>query len=434
MNKFQGKKVLFLGATGYIADLVLRAKKHGIYTIVTDYFENAPAKQVADKYYDVSTVDLAALEMIARNEHIDGVVTGFSDVNLDMAQQLCSKLNLPFYANHTQVENTTNKLKFKELCRECGIPVAKQYHITNSPSSADLEEIEYPVIIKPADSYGSKGISVCKDKNEFMQAYTNALKFSKTDQVIVEKFISGYDDVCMYYTIQDGYVSLSAMTDRDMNNQQIGKAPQPNGLFYPSEHLDQYYEQLHSNVCKLVKRLEIKNGTMFIQAFANEDEFIVFEMGYRLCGAAEYIIIDEENGINSAEMYINYALTGKFDGYSVKKMDNPYFKHYYCILLSLLKSGKIGKISGLTEIKKMPELVNIVEFYREGDIVENKTTGTLNQTFARMYVKGNSKEELLNSIEKIQKTLLIEDENGQNMLLEGIDCSKYRMKGLVSKC
>lgn len=434
MENFHGEKVLFLGATGYIADLVVRAKKRGLYTIVTDYFDNAPAKKVADKFYDVSTVDLDALEEIACKEQIDGVVTGFSDVNLDMAEQLCSKLNLPFYATHAQVQKTTNKLKFKELCSECGIPVAKQYHIKNNLSSAGLKKIEYPVIIKPADSYGSKGISVCKNDKEFIEAYSNALSFSKTDQVIVEKFISGYDDVCMYYTIQDGYVSLSAMTDRDMNNHQIGKAPQPNGLFYPSKYLDQYYKHLHSKVCRLVEKLEIKNGTMFIQAFANTDEFIIFEMGYRLCGAAEYIIIDEENGINNAEMYINYALTGKFDGYCVKELDNPYFKHYYCILLSLLKSGKIERISGLSEIKKMPELVNIVEFYQVGDIVEEKTTGTLNQTFARMYLKGNSREELLDSIEKIQKMLVIKDEKGQNMLLTGIDCSKYRTKELDSKC
>lgn len=426
MNDFKGKRLLFLGATAYIADLVLLAKKQGIYTIVTDYYKNAPAKKVADEYYDVSTVDLDELEKIAVNSKVDGIATGFSDVNLAMAQKLCEKLGMPFYANHEQVQKTTNKLEFKKLCRECGVPTARQYHIDSTLSESDLGEIIYPVIIKPADSYGSKGISVCKNEKELKEAYANALNFSNAAQVVVEQFITGYDDVCMYYTIQNGFISLSAMTDRDMNTEQKGKAPQPNGLFYPSKRLKQYYDQIHENVCKLIRRLGIMNGTMFIQSFANDQEFVVFEMGYRLCGAAEYIIINEENGINNAEMYINYALTGEFSGYDVEKKDNPFFKHHYCILLSLLKSGKIAEIRGLEEIRNMKEVINIIQFYNEGDVVQGSTTGTLNQTFARMYVKGDTKEELLNAIDKIENLLVIKDENNQNMLLNGVDCSQYR--------
>ena len=125
-------------------------------------------------------------------------------------------------------------------------------------------------------------------------------------------------------------------------------------------------------------------------------------------------------------MYINYALTGEFSGYDVEKKDNPFFKHHYCILLSLLRSGKIAEIQGLEEIRNMKEVINIIQFYNEGDVVQGSTTGTLNQTFARMYVKGDTKEELLNAIDKIEDLLVIKDENGQNMLLNGVDCSQYR--------
>ena len=77
--KLEGKKLLILGANPETADLVRIAKKMGVYTIVTDYNPNAPAKKVADKSYNVNGVDVDALEKLARDEQVDGLLIRLSD-------------------------------------------------------------------------------------------------------------------------------------------------------------------------------------------------------------------------------------------------------------------------------------------------------------------------------------------------------------------
>lgn len=418
MSNIIGKRLLVLGGTVSTYDVVLHAKQRGAYVIVTDYLADGEAKKIADETAMISTSDINALEEFALRKRIDGVFTGCSELNIKFVQQLCMRLKLPFYATEKQFDISMNKKHFKQLCRVCSIPVAEEYIIKDS---SQLNEIRnFPIIVKPVDGCSSKGISICNNNIELKQAYEDAKSHSVSGDIIIEKYIQGYDDVCMYYTIQNGYLTLSAMTDRNMNDLQAGKAPQPNALFFPSKYLEVYYEVLHEKVKKFVKELSLQNGTMFIQAFVKEHEFIAFEMGYRLCGANEYVIVSRENEINTLDMYLNMALTGKFDGWDNREKDNPYFRQKYCILVPLLKSGTIRSCSGIDKIRQMNEVIYIQQFYHEGDTILEQNMGTLNQTFARIYICADSDWELRNSIHKVQDYLEVKDINGNEMLLPGL--------------
>lgn len=425
------KTILFLGGTVAMCDAVETAKKKGYRTIVLDYFPNSPAKKLADKAYDVSTLDLDAVLSIAKENHIDGVFTGYVDVNLMPARIIADELGLPFYATKHQIDVTTDKLLFKQCCREYGIPVVPEYHLDSVLAAEDLSRIRYPVIIKPADSYSSKGVSVCGNEKELRAAVPLALAFSQSKKVIVERYMAEYPDVCMYLNIQNGVLSLAAMCERDMNQVQEGKAMQPNALFYPCRFIPLYYEQLEEKLINMIQGLGMKNGVMFVQCFVVDGELMPFEMGYRLCGAQEYILCSAENGINSLDMLIDYAITGRFEGWNAYACNKPQFRHTDVILLTLLRPGKIAKIQGLEELSAMPEILNILQFYHEGDEVASKAVGTLNQTFARIFVQGRDPKHLLQLIDYIQKTLHILDENGENMILPGYDCSKANVLRLL---
>lgn len=418
MSTLKGKRLLVLGGTISTYEIVLHAKRRGVYVIVTDYLPSGIAKRIADETAMISTSDLDTLESFAIEKKIDGIFTGPSEVNIKFVQQLCERLNLPFYATKEQFEVSMNKKRFKQLCKQCGIPTAKEYSIN---SLKDLNKVQdFPVIVKPVDGYSSKGISICHNKEELVHACQNAKNYSPTDEILVEKYIEGYDDICMYYTIQNGHLTLSAMTDRDMNHFQVGKAPQPNALFFPSKHLDTYMEVLHKKVELFAHELFLQNGTMFIQAFIKGKEFIVFEMGYRLCGANEYIMISRENGIDTLDMYLNMALTGKFAGWDNQKNDNPYFRNNYCILVPLLKQGTICSCTCLEKIKVLKEVIYIQQFYQEGDTVSENSLGTLEQTLARIYICAETEEALKKAIKKVQNLLIVNDINGNNMILPGL--------------
>lgn len=418
------KKILFLGATGAMYDAVERAKEKGMYTIVVDYYPNSPAKRIADKSYLASTTDADTILKIAQENEIDGVFTGFSDANLLPARLVADALGLPFYASKQQIEVTANKLLFKQTCRKYGVPVVPEYHLDGDLKPEDLKKIEYPVIVKPADAWASKGVTICQDEGELRQAVPYALQFSQSKRVIVERYMAEYPDVCMYFNLQNGELSLACMCERDMNQVQAGKAMQPNALFYPCRFIPLYYEQLEEKLCKMVQGLGMKDGTMFMQCFVVDGVLMPFEMGYRFCGAQEYILCSAENSINSLDMMLDYALTGRCEGWDAKACNQPMFSHSDVILLMLMRPGKIARIEGLEELRAMPEILKVIQFYYEGDELGDSSMATLNQTFARVFIQGKDPEHLLQLIDHVQNTLKVLDENGQQLLLPGYDCEK----------
>ena len=416
------KKLMFLGGTGAMYDVVRRAKNKGIYTIVVDYFTNSPAKRIADRSYLVSTMDIDAVLQIAREHQIDGVFTGFSDANLMPARRIADALGLPFYATADQIRITTDKLLFKETCRAYDIPVVPEYHLDSTLAPPDLDCIQYPVIVKPADAWASKGISICQNEQELRSAVDYALQFSQRKEIIVEQYMAEYPDVCMYFNLQNGVLSLACMCERDLQPVQEGKAMLANALFYPCRYIPLYYEQLEKKVCRMMRDLKMNDGTAFIQCFVVDGQLMPFEMGYRFCGAQEYILCAAENGLDSCEMMLNYALTGRCEGWDAAACNNPCFSHSDVILMLVMQPGKIAKIEGLDALRSMPEILEIIQFYYEGDTVEPATIGTLNQVFARIFIQGRDPDHLLQLIEQVQKNLKVLDKHGQPLLIPGYNC------------
>lgn len=419
VQSLKGKKILLLGAHTLMIHVIRKAREMGIYTIVTDYVKDAPAKQFADEAYDISTLDVDALIDLAREKHVDGVFTGYVDINLAPCRKVCDALGLPFYADLDLLDATMNKVHFKQNCRRFGIPVVEDV----PPECLDgtYDRISYPVIVKPADSYSSKGISVCNKREEMQEAIEKAMQYSTCKEIVVEQFIDvrEADDIYLYFTVQNGYLSLSAMADRLMNDEQYGCAPQPVGYLFPSKYIDLYFATVHEKLQRMITALGLKNGSFFMQGFVFNGNILFFEMGLRLSGGAGYLQIAKQNQIDQVEMHLRYALTGKFDGWDLKKYDRPKFPKPACVLVILLRDGVIQKITGLDEVLNHPNIFDIVQFKHEGDILAAR--GTLNQVFARIYMMADDMSGLKETIGFVKRTLKIMDENGQNMMLNLFD-------------
>ncbi|PAE25785.1 ATP-grasp domain-containing protein [Bacillus sp. 7894-2] len=412
---FKGKKLLILGGITHMIDVVETAKNMGLYTIVTDFSPTSPAKEIADKSYDVSTTDIDSLLKIAIEEEIDGVFTGFEDLNLWSAQELCEKLNLSFYATKEQLEITTNKKRFKEYCKQYEIPVVEEYFFENDFKEWDIEEIKFPVIIKPIDSYGSKGITVCYSIDELLKGYEKAISFSKQKKVIIERFIDNDYGVEMYYTIQNGQITLSAMTDRYVYSQTKESPPLPIATIFPSKHLNYFCDNLDNRVREMIKGLGIENGVVLIQSLINKDSFYIYEMAYRLSGEKHYQIVEKQTGVNLLEMMISLAINGSTFGYDITNYDHAYTPFPSCNLSFLLKEGTIDKITGLDVIEDMPQVVSYVRTHEIGDEVE--ITGSYFQMFIRINIVSSSFEDLSNVIRKINQSIRVISKNGKDMIL-----------------
>lgn len=412
------KKILILGANPETVSLIEKAKEMGLYTIVTDYTPDAYAKQFADKSYDVNAIDVEALVALALEEKVDGVLVGVAESLIPAYCEVCEQLHMPCYSTKEVFEVMVRKDYFKEQCRKHGVPTIEEYTIE------EIEQIVYPVIVKPVDSCSSKGITVCYNREELEAGIEYALSFSQSKKYIIERYMTG-DEVIQYYVIQDGNPIFVAMCDRYTYRGKENLVQLPTSYIYPSRYIDAYMQSADAQVKNMIRQLGIKNGSIFFQSFVDEDgEVRIYEPGYRLNGAQEHMIVSKVSGIDAKELYINLAMTGRVADCDLEPLSNPKPKQISCKLSPLVKVGKIAQLNGLEKIKKLSDVVSVNSSYRAGDEVTGE--GTLKQIVSRFFIVSDTKENLINTIEKINGLLEVLDENGEDMLMGKFDTEVIR--------
>jgi biotin carboxylase len=391
------------------------AKRLGAYTIAVDNTDDSPLKYVADKFYIANTADIKRIVEIGKIENIDTVMAGVSESNISFALTVSEILNLPFYTTREQWEVTSNKDKFKELCKTHDISVINEYKEITIEND-DLSNLHYPLIIKPVDNGGGRGISVCKNENELRIAYKKAMVYSKRKKCVIENFMDA-DEVSIYYTIQDGYISLSGICDRYLLKQE-GFAPIRYLRVFPSKHTKLINEKHNQKFHNVFKSLNIKNGFLLFQALVKGEELYPFELGFRIGGGEAHKNIAAATGVNPLEMLVRFSLTGKMSGWDLKADDTPYFKKWTCAIAPVLKQGKIKKISGIDEISKFPEFIDITRVYYEGDEIKEEHLGTLKQILATIFLVADTEKLLFNAVKRVIKNLSVVNENNESMLIE----------------
>lgn len=416
----KGKKLLILGGTALSCEIIKQAKKQGVYVLVTDYLKNSPGKKIADKSFMVSTTDIEAVLRLIKEENVDGLLTGFIDSMLPYYQMICERAGIPCYATAEQIDITTNKIKFKELCRAFDVPVVEEYEIQYPFTIQDIKHINYPVLIKPVDNSGARGIHICESPKDLLNNYEKSLAFSPSKKVLIERYMTA-KEATIFYVIQDGEICLSAMADRYVKNKQSGIIPLPVAYSFPSKHLKKYQETLNPKVIEMFKSIGMKNGMVFIQTFVENGNCVFYEMGYRLTGSLEYKITSKLNGINPMEMMINFALTGSMYEKSIKILINPNYDNCGFNITFLVKPGKIGDIIGIDKVASLQEVIDIVPAYNVGDVIPESAVGTLKQVVLRVFATTKTKEEMGKLINKIHDIIKVYTVDGDNMLLDVFD-------------
>lgn len=420
------KKLLVLGGTSASLDVVKEAQRLGVYVIVIDDRTTGVSKELADESYVVSTTNFDGIREIIEEKDIDGVFCGPSEFNLKNAMKICKENELPFYATEEQWEICSNKIKFKELCEKFNVPIVPSYQLTKECLQDDLEKINYPVIIKPVDGGGSRGLSVCWSEEELRVAIPLALDNSKSKKFIVEKYITNDHGFGCRYIANDGEIYLTAVNDRYTVDTNGGKSMISSVALFPSKKIDSFIEKINPNIIEMFKSIGIKNGSFFMQALVDDNGQIYFhEMGLRLSGGLVYQMFEATCGFSDMEMMIRYSLGEQFATDDEIKKINPYFNGYNTGSVCVpLREGRLSKISGLKEIQSDSTVIDLLQYYNEGDTITNKQIGTLGQHFCRVKLITKNKEEFIEKINWIQETIQLEDEYGKDMVYRYFDTDR----------
>ena len=417
-EELRGKRLLVIAGINLTIEAIRKAQEMGIWVGVLDYNHDTQAKRIADAAFDVSTTDLDAVEKVCRENHIDGVFTNWVDAMLPWGCRICERMGFPYPFTLEQIENYTDKKKFIELCRENGVPVPKEYSLEQCLSNE--ESIDFPVIVKPVDSTGSRGISVCRDRNQLLMGIEKAKNVSRSGRIQVEQYID-QDEITVNYVMDDGDIMLTSIHDRYFNTDQEGVLKTPDIYIYPSKYTKKYMEDVDPSVRAMLRKSGLKNGSIFMQACVKDGQIYFYETGMRLNGCKIYQLVNAETGYNALERSIVFSLTGSMGKPGIREMINPYLKNWYSTISLLAREGTVGHFEGLDKVTELPGVIAATPWQYPGDVITREMIGTLPQTAVRISLGAETKEQLLERVENVYKTVKLFDVNGENMLLKPHD-------------
>lgn len=404
------KKLLILGGFPQMIEIIAAAKEMGIYVIVADRDPGSPSKKFADLAVNISTNDVDGLEKLCKTENVSGVFTGFEDFNIHVACELCERLKLPFYATREQLALITNKINFKDCCRRYGVPVIEQYTLQQA-----IDENKYPYIIKPADSYGSRGITVCRNAAELTDGYEKATAVSASNTAIIERFIDHDCGVELFYTVVNGHIHLTVTADRYTVRNGDTTVPLPVAEVFPSCHRDDMREKLDRSIREMLTGMKIQNGLVLIQAlYDGIDDYFVYEMAYRFTGEQHYRLVERQRGVKLSCMMIKAALGEDISEYDTALLDEVNFDKPSINLAIILNPGKVKRISGLDRVYKIDEVISYNLTHADGDVIA--ASGDYSHMLIRINMVADSYQKLCRAVDLVDEYITVVSEDGADML------------------
>lgn len=266
------KKLLILGGSSYLIPVIETAKKLGVYTITCDYLPNNIGHKFSDEYHNISITDKDKVYDLAKKLEVDGVISFATDPGVVTAAYVCEKLNLPSPPLKS-VEILQDKGKFRKFLKENDFNVP--YHNTfktYEELKKQIGEIKFPVIIKPVDSAGSKGVSRVDSLEEIEEATRIAFNHSFSGEIIVEQFIekkgNSSDSDCFSVDNELKFVSFSSQ----LFDEEAPNAFVPTAFIWPSDMSDKHKEKLESELARLTKLLDLGTSIYNIETRVGTDD------------------------------------------------------------------------------------------------------------------------------------------------------------------
>jgi biotin carboxylase len=276
------KKILLLGGSTQQIPAIEYANNQGYYTVLCDYLPDNPGQHYAKKIYCVSTTDKEAILEVAKNEKADGVVAYASDPAAPTAAYVAEKLGLPTNP-YKSVEILAFKDKFRDFLREnkFSCPKAKGFSSIEN-AKEEINQFTFPVMVKPIDSSGSKGVSKVEKIEDFEDAYRIALDNSRGKNIIVEEFIVQDHEFmiggdCFVLNGKVAYWGLlNCHRDPKVN------ILVPVGKSYPLLISESRINKIKEEIQKVVDILNIEFGGFNLEVMVDKnDKVFLIEMGPR---------------------------------------------------------------------------------------------------------------------------------------------------------
>ncbi|MEH6452291.1 MAG: ATP-grasp domain-containing protein, partial [Psychromonas sp.] len=363
MESFKQKKILILAGASVHLKLVEAAKELGCHTIVTDYLDSSPAKDIADESWLLNISDVEGIVTRCREEHVDGIITGWIDPCQRPYWEICLKLGLPCLGTEEQFFRMTDKHAFKEMCITNDVNVIPEYTVDECIDNPTV----FPVFVKPVDSRGSRGQNVCNNLTELKKAIIDAKSESSNDDILIEKYMAECQEFQLTYFYVNGTPYLVRTVDSYTGTAEDKMDKVTVCSLSPSSVTDSYIKNAHDKVIAMFNNLGIQNGPIFMQGFEDNGEFYFFDPGLRFPGVDYERIYKKVFGIDLMKLMVAYSLTGSLPDIELPKDGYDLNGNKVVILFPTLTAGQVGIIEGLDKLSCDDAVVSVLPRCNVGD-------------------------------------------------------------------
>jgi len=268
----QQKKIMLLGGAAHIIPVIEAAHRHGIYVITVDYLPDNAAHKYSDEYVNVSIIDKEAVLKAAQERNIDGIVSFGIDPGVESAAYVQEQMHLPPLGPYQSARILQNKDLFRAFMTEHGFNVPKSKGFSSKEEAlADMNWYEYPMIVKPADGSGSKGVTRVDNEQELVRALDVAFDRSRCGNIIVEAFIEkvGCSSDCDAFSVNGVLKAIyysSQYFDEKADNPYA-----PAAFCWPSTFTAEQESYLTSEIQRMLQLLNMGTTVYNIEARIGKD-------------------------------------------------------------------------------------------------------------------------------------------------------------------
>lgn len=397
---------LVLGGTVPHMELIRQLKERGYYTILIDYLDNPPAADVADEHIKESTLDEEKVLEIAKKRSASLVISGCVDqANISACYAL---ENMGLYAPYSYdvAKKITNKGYMKRVMSENGIPTSQYIYVENSAEIPQID-IEYPVMVKPADSNSANGVKKAYDEGEMREYLGEALKISRNGRAIIEGFVEG-QEISAYCFVQNHKAKLLMTAERLSITEGQEKVIKCYASIAPARISKQAEKKAEEITTKIANAFGLNNTPLFFQGIVQGDDIYVIEFAPRVGGGISYRTILSNTGFDIISATIDSYL-GRSPEY---RYHNP--KHIYVVNTIYGEDSVYDHMEGFEELIDNGTIEYMFYHKKKGAILDNSRASS--SRIGAFIVKADDETEMFEKVKKAYETLDAKDETGNSII------------------
>lgn len=400
-----GKTILLLGGSDFQVPAIEVAKRLGLRTVLCDYLPDNPGQYVADVFYQKSTTDRELMLEVARAEKVDGVLSFCSDVALPSAAYVAEQLGLPTNPL-SSVEVLSDKQLFHPYLAEHGFSCPRLVSFPAQSTALEvlglIEGLSVPLVIKPTDSSGSKGVTridVC-DEASIAHALELASQYSRNKMLVAEEFIP-YEYPHLIggdIFVKDGRIVFWGLMSC-LRDDEVAKLV-PVGKAYPAGLSQQQERAIREQLQALVSSLGLQFGEMNVEVIIGPHNVpYILECGGRAGGNLIPLELTDISGIDLVEANVRFAM-GDFS------MDVAYDHGDKVISTYVLHADRDGIFAGVEfDQEIMPHIYRCMLHAQAGDSVERLTNGA--KAFGQVFMRFDSEQQMWDMLGRIRSLIRV---------------------------